>query len=249
MTEAGVGEPDATKHHAAPEKLLLLTGPKTKDRTTYRLKDGTEVRVAETHNVPDSTGFIVWDAAWCLARHLEKRAAHFAELVGTGTVAELGSGTGLSGLAAARVLPSAKVVLTDLGALLDRLARNVSLNPSVQHRVSSQELDWNWAPNAIREAACGLGPVRLVLASDCVWLADQVDAFVSVACALCPDTQRLLICQQRRSRMLEEALWGALEAAGFEDAAPKWSSEDGLIAIRELRRRAVYEGSRALCEK
>ena len=128
-------------------------------------------------------------------------------------------------------------------------ARNVSLNPSVQHRVSSQELDWNWAPNAIREAACGLGPVRLVLASDCVWLADQVDAFVSVACALCPDTQRLLICQQRRSRMLEEALWGALEAAGFEDAAPKWSSEDGLIAIRELRRRAVYEGSRALFEK
>ena len=100
MTEAGGGEPDATDHHA-PEKLLLLTGPKTKDRTTYRLEDGTEVRVAETHNVEQQTGFIVWDAAWCLARHLEKRAAHFADLVGTGTVAELGSGTGLSGLTAA----------------------------------------------------------------------------------------------------------------------------------------------------
>ena len=57
MTEAGGGEPDATDHHA-PEKLLLLTGPKTKDRTTYRLEDGTEVRVAETHNVEQQSGFI-----------------------------------------------------------------------------------------------------------------------------------------------------------------------------------------------
>ena len=139
------------------------------------------VFVRERSNVEDETGFIVWDAAVCLARRLESVSRRLSASVSGKAVVEVGSGTGLAGLAAAHVLPTASsVLLTDRESVLPQLVRNVELNPEVAHRTRALALDWSWTREAAARALESADPVGLVLASDRVWLKEQVRPFVAL---------------------------------------------------------------------
>ena len=67
-------------------------------------------------------------------------------------ILELGSGTGLVGIAAASIFPSASVLLTDLPAIIPNLSANVTLNreivmhahpPCARSTMAVQVLDWS----------------------------------------------------------------------------------------------------------
>ncbi|KAK3813065.1 MAG: putative methyltransferase-domain-containing protein [Benniella sp.] len=93
-------------------------------------------------------GSTIWDAGIVLAKYLERSLA--ATLAGSDTptlnILELGSGTGVVGLAAARMLSAmkrrGKVVLTDKENVVPLLQRNADRNKSEGIDIETRVLDW-----------------------------------------------------------------------------------------------------------
>lgn len=106
----------------------------------------------------DNLGLKTWGTAFTMAQRLEGLAAeHFPHILNdqtpSGRVLELGSGTGLVGIAAAAIwgLP---VLLTDLPEILPNLSHNALRNTEVVEgrggQVNSKVLDWK-DPSAFAE--------------------------------------------------------------------------------------------------
>ncbi|KAF9284913.1 Methyltransferase-like protein 21D [Mortierella alpina] len=94
-------------------------------------------------------GSTIWDAAIVLAKYLEKYdllTSAAAQPSQSLNILELGAGTGIVGLAAARILSSksvkASVVLTDKENCMPLLQRNIEKNPSDGIDVKAHILDW-----------------------------------------------------------------------------------------------------------
>jgi len=101
-------------------------------------------------------GGMVWDAAVLLSKFISKNRESFKSVK---RVVELGSGTGLCGLAVAYLLPQAEVVLTDNQPHVPLLQRNAELNGLPNVKV--EELDWFHPRN--------LGDFDMVIGSDIVY--------------------------------------------------------------------------------
>ncbi|KAF9968291.1 Methyltransferase-like protein 21D [Mortierella alpina] len=94
-------------------------------------------------------GSTIWDAAIVLAKYLERfdlLTSTAVQSSRTLNILELGAGTGIVGLAAARILSSksakASIVLTDKENCMPLLRRNIDKNPSHGVDVRAQMLDW-----------------------------------------------------------------------------------------------------------
>ncbi|KAF9960408.1 Methyltransferase-like protein 21D [Mortierella alpina] len=94
-------------------------------------------------------GSTIWDAAIVLAKYLERcelLTLAAAPSSRSFNILELGAGTGIVGLAAARILSSrgvkASIVLTDKENCMPLLQRNIEKNPSSDIDVKAQMLDW-----------------------------------------------------------------------------------------------------------
>jgi len=86
-------------------------------------------------------GLTVWDGAVVLAKYFEQKNEKHPELLKDATVLELGSGTGLVGIALAAL--GADVTITDLSTTIPILHKNVELNKSqCKHEVQVKELYW-----------------------------------------------------------------------------------------------------------
>ncbi|KAL0949853.1 hypothetical protein HGRIS_009887 [Hohenbuehelia grisea] len=83
----------------------------------------------------DGCGGVTWEAGEVLANYLVNRISS----VSGKNVVELGSGTGLVGLVAARL--GGQVWITDQAPMLDIMRRNVSVN-NLQSIVTVAQLDW-----------------------------------------------------------------------------------------------------------
>jgi len=153
------------------------------------------------------TGWAVWDGAVATAKHLEQGAAALKPLIAPPTVLELGSGTGLAGLAAAAAL-GLPTLLTDLPQVLPSLQRNVAANPSLAPLLAVAACDWT---DPAAGAQLG-GPFGLVIASDCVWVAELVAPLVATLVAVVGPTTRVLMAHQSRSARVDALLWGQLHA-------------------------------------
>lgn len=125
--------------------------------------EGKAVHIHESPNVISangSTGHRTWEAALALADflltspHVSTKQVH--------KVVELGAGTGLTGLVAARVLsPASRVILTDGDDLVvQNLRANIALNPSEDSKqeVTATRLLWGTDP--------AIPDTDLVLAAD-----------------------------------------------------------------------------------
>ncbi|KAF9099810.1 Methyltransferase-like protein 21D [Mortierella sp. AD031] len=106
-------------------------------------------------------GSTVWDTAIVLSKYFEKsnllttiatlaasksKPEHAITTTTSLNILELGSGTGLVGLAVARMLSatgqSARIVLTDKANVLPLLQRNMERNPSSGIQLEARVLDW-----------------------------------------------------------------------------------------------------------
>eukprot|EP00658_Telonema_sp_P-2_P062074 TRINITY_DN50733_c0_g1_i1.p1 TRINITY_DN50733_c0_g1~~TRINITY_DN50733_c0_g1_i1.p1 ORF type:complete len:241 (+),score=71.34 TRINITY_DN50733_c0_g1_i1:204-926(+) len=87
------------------------------------MDDGSVVRI-EQQDVEQDIGSCVWTCAIAMSKYLEHHYRGGA--LSQAQVIELGSGTGLVGIVAARM--GAHVVLTDLGRVVPRLELNIGLN-------------------------------------------------------------------------------------------------------------------------
>jgi hypothetical protein len=111
------------------------------------------------------TGTLVWPAAHVLVKYIEKRFGKTGELIGK-RVCDIGSGTGITGFAAA--LLGAEVVLTDQEHLLAFLRSNLllvcSMHPDIETRVTVSQYDWDVEPEKLLFGQ----PFDIILVSDCV---------------------------------------------------------------------------------
>lgn len=174
---------------------------------------GTAIVVQPEGNQGRGTGWSIWDGAVAAALHLELAAAVLTQQLSSPRVLELGSGTGLLGLAAAAAL-QLPVTVTDLPQVLPALQHNVALNARVAPLVQVQACDWLHPP---RDASQLGGPFGLVLAADCVWLEELVRPFVRTLQAVCSPGTQVLMAHQSRSRRVDELLFGVLEQAYLVD--------------------------------
>ena len=116
----------------------------------------------------------VWPAAYELAAHLEAEGT-----VRGVNVLELGAGTGLAGLAAAKALGASAVTLTDLSENLPLLERNVALPPRSAAPIRAVALDW-LAPDLPPD----LGAYDVVIVADCVFWPSLFDPLLDTIARL-----------------------------------------------------------------
>lgn len=124
------------------------------------------------------TGSWLWGSALILSEWMASLGSLTFNFEGK-TVLELGAGTGLPGLTAAR-LGSSRVVLTDIGPLLNGLKKNVEVN-GLGDRVEVSELVWG----SDGEWPSQLGEVDLVLMSDVFFDAAEMAALAKTLRRVC----------------------------------------------------------------
>lgn len=172
------------------------------------------------------TAWSVWDGAVALAKYLES-SRHTVPNTSTSTelidqackvtqikpsrILELGSGTGLAGLAAAAVF-RVPVILTDLPEALPALHRNVQANQGLASLVTVTACDWNrpqdWENGIINENK----PFDLILVADCVWVDHLVEPLVhSLRLLATPEETIILLSHQPRSARVDDKLFALLE--------------------------------------
>ncbi|ORY15759.1 hypothetical protein BCR34DRAFT_622762 [Clohesyomyces aquaticus] len=157
-----------------------------------------DLAIHEPGLTADNLGLKTWAASYLLAKRLHKLGISKEQSVQSPQVLELGSGTGLVGLAMAGL--GADVILTDLPSIHPNLARNILQNREViaQNHGSARSgiLDWT-NPTSFRvfsqESPDGEGvsistekKFPLILAADSLyspdhprWLVDTIDMWLS----------------------------------------------------------------------
>lgn len=175
----------------------------------------------------------VWAVGRLAAWAMQRPAMH--QWLEDRHVLELGSGTGISGISAARVGAST-VILSDRQPTLDLLRQNIARNARWYKKhnkqrsiVSLQAIALNWFDVA---AALPLPhPVDTLLASDVLFNEAVQDSFVHGICDLWPLLEpplhsrnsatlarspvQLLMIEIERSKMLLERAMALFKAAGF----------------------------------
>merc|ERR1719247_1623646 len=119
------------------------------------------------------SGARVWPSGEALARVLEGQS-----LIGK-RVVELGAGTGVAGLAAAR--QGADVVVTDLPEMIPLLSANIRAN-SLSARAQAMPLHWGDAYDV--EAALEHGPFDMVIGTDILYAPERFDLLLDTIVAL-----------------------------------------------------------------
>eukprot|EP00467_Chlorarachnion_reptans_P002599 CAMPEP_0114520848 /NCGR_PEP_ID=MMETSP0109-20121206/19852_1 /TAXON_ID=29199 /ORGANISM="Chlorarachnion reptans, Strain CCCM449" /LENGTH=305 /DNA_ID=CAMNT_0001701875 /DNA_START=210 /DNA_END=1124 /DNA_ORIENTATION=- len=172
----------------------------------------------------DGTGYVIWDGSVVHAKYLEHSIS--SELKGA-KVLELGSGTGLVGLAAS--LLGAEVWITDLPYTLPNMKKNVERNAkSIEAKggaIHAVALDWKKPEDALEYIP--LKSIDFVLASDVVWVEWLVSPLVKTLNFIARLNHRkdgkserrgprFLVAHQTRSTATDKHLWDELKKNSFE---------------------------------
>ncbi|KAJ3488624.1 hypothetical protein NLJ89_g11597 [Agrocybe chaxingu] len=134
-------------------------------------------------------GGLAWPAGQILASYLvQKGPGH----VKNKNILELGSGTGLVGLAVG-VFPETKVWITDQAPLLDIMKCNVSLN-NLKATATVAELNWG---SSIPE---NIPRPDIILAADCVYFEPAFPLLVQTLSDLSDASTYILFCYKKRRK-------------------------------------------------
>lgn len=147
------------------------------------------------------------------------------------SVLELGSGTGLVGLYAAKAMPSVRVVLTDVDEHVALLAANIKLN-GLEGRVAAEPIDWRSEADLSRLEAASYD---VVVATDCAYEAQLHGPLVDALARACREPSQLALVGVTKSDT-DLSFFERLEAAGFEYALLK-PPRDSYFGLFRVRRR------------
>mmetsp|Transcript_49607 Transcript_49607/g.124737 ORF Transcript_49607/g.124737 Transcript_49607/m.124737 type:complete len:234 (-) Transcript_49607:84-785(-) len=194
----------------------------------------------------DTTGGIVWNAAYVVLRSLEESLDSIDW--STKTVVDLGSGTGVLGIAL--TVLGAKVFLTDLPEQLDLIQTNVLKNCTEEERTRAQVLPLTWG-ESLEPFVGGGQRVDYVVCSDLLFCAIRVGCEDSLfecitgltsrdACGSVAPPSKVLFCYQERiARPEEEFLRRCQQVFSVEettnlcmdDFQPGEDDEDGIESL------------------
>ncbi|KAJ2310770.1 hypothetical protein IWW54_003011, partial [Coemansia sp. RSA 2705] len=176
-------------------------------------------------------GATVWDAGLVLAKYLDRQTAEGRLDLAGKTVLELGAGTGIVGIALARLQPQSTVVLTDKQELVPLLERNIALNGA--QNASAQRLDWTEAD--------GIGCTPdVILVSDGIWARDLHQPLADVLQHTAGADTRVLLAYETRA-FADEAEFIALWSRHFRFRDIKPADQHPLVQSEDIY---VFEGWR-----
>lgn len=146
------------------------------DSSSARDDDSLEIVIHEPALTEDNLGLKTWAASYLLAKRLTLLRATLSHHIGVDQILELGSGTGLVGMAAAAIF-STHVVLTDLPEIVENLELNLRANEtSIADGGGSAEtavLDWCHPSNLCTATSVGSRP-RPVNSFPLILVADPI---------------------------------------------------------------------------
>ncbi|WVF68137.1 hypothetical protein IAT40_002900 [Kwoniella sp. CBS 6097] len=184
------------------EALAPPRPPTTKDEEeTHVQVVGLDRDVRLKVDAGPGCGGIAWPAGEVLSRYIAYRHSIDPSKLRNKKIIELGSGTGLVGIVAGMLEPSAEVWVTDQEILLNLMAVNVELNlpsTSTGRNVHIAELNWGEdIKSSIPVEAC-----ELVLAADCVYFEPAFPLLVRTLCDLAPLGKdiEILFCWKKRRK-------------------------------------------------
>ncbi|KAG0304186.1 Methyltransferase-like protein 21D [Dissophora globulifera] len=204
-------------------------------------------------------GSTIWDAAIVLSKYLEKSA--LISLTSSASrpinVLELGSGTGIVGLAVARILSDnrvmagSRVVLTDKDNVLPLLQRNVEKNASAGISIEARILDWE-AVSGVRAPGSSVEATRekvdaisdsiprvtyedivnvdwdLVIVSDCIWVPELYGSLIgAINTIISPRDKTQLVVAFEKRNFSEEMEFFAMLGKTFRFRDIKPEEQDG----------------------
>lgn len=190
----------------------------------------TTVYISEPSGVSsENLSLSTWGASFILANHLHKITLPSALAVMRPKILELGAGTGLVGLSAA-VFWRAKVILTDLPAILPGLEANISLNRTLLDQndspVEAGSLDWTSPKKIVLSTSeeitveKDISKYHVILAADTIYDEDHPELLcTTIAEWLAPGPDsRVILCYPLRMAYIDHIrdFWERMEAAGLE---------------------------------
>ncbi|KAL1612769.1 hypothetical protein SLS60_000998 [Paraconiothyrium brasiliense] len=226
-------------------------------RFTIPSRDGSfELKIHEPALTGDDLGLKTWAASYLLAKRLHLFDLIRPEQGAKAKVLELGSGTGLVGLAMAGL--GADVVLTDLPSIYTNLARNAKTNaPIVEENrgtIRTGVLDWT-SPHSCTLFPADVGDTNsdgetlsekfpLVLAADSLYSPDHPEMLVNtIAAWLSEDMDSRVIVEfpyraaylpeiaefRKQMTMIGLQILDEGEEKGFDDWGDASKGEDALV--------------------
>lgn len=162
-----------------------------------------------------ATGATVWDAGVVLAEWIGSRPPPLAARAG-GTVLDLGSGTGVVGLAAAASGAYRRVVLTDLLSVVPLLEANAHANSDAL-RADVHVLPLRWGCADDEERVRALGPYDVVVGGDLLYRPQVVQPLLAALSAVCsPQTVIVLAASMLHSPETLRLFSSSARARGFD---------------------------------
>jgi len=141
---------------------------------SFKISDNLTLNLHEPSLTEDNLGLKTWTSSLLLSRRLAALSKHVP--AGRPRILELGSGTGLVGLAAASTWQDSvsEVMLTDLPEIVPNLQKNIELNQHLLRggtpRVHSRVLDWSDVSDVPKSAD---EAYAVILAADPIYSAEH----------------------------------------------------------------------------
>ena len=186
-----------------------------------------DVQIAEPALRAEGLSLQTWTSSFILASLLHKLDIDLSQCNKVIPVLELGAGTGLVGLTAARVWGTS-VILTDLAPIVPGLAGNIALNTGHGHPEAATaecgSLDWK-RPQELqvsqgRSYSATRDKAQIILAADTVYSEEHPELLSAVILqwlAPGPDSRAILTYPLRVAYLDQiRELWETLERGGLE---------------------------------
>lgn len=151
-------------------------------------------------------GGSIWTSGLALVDYLERYRTQHLELFQDATIVELGSGTGLVGLAVSEIFQPKTTYLTDMASYLPGLKQNAERSRSKKIQVS--ELNWE-TPQAFKSSS----PIDIILGTDVAYLVELYEPLVSTLNHLIGSTTVAILGINRIDTNLD--FFRMLESAGL----------------------------------
>jgi len=195
------------------------------------------------------TAGTVWDAGIVLAAHVFEKYQCGTQKSDVSAVRclDLGSGTGIVGIAAAASGSFSRVVLTDLPSVTPLLERNAASNqPNLPSTVQLETVPMRWDDDGDLRRVASLGPFHLIVGGDLLYRPQVVQPLLHALSALTTrNTIALLAASLQHSPETIRLFKHTAAAAGFyvelldreEQSAVARSDEVRMLRVTRKKKR------------
>lgn len=174
--------------------------------TTYEYSASVSVDTDPSGELKAGTGATVWDSSLVLLKYLEQQYQKATSQSEGLRILDIGSGTGIVGIALASLLPNSKVVCTDKANVMPLLKHNI-LKSNLSN-IEAVLLDWQDKSTAINFMNA-MTKFDIVVMSDTITWPELYDGLVETLNTVCDSQTKLIFSHESRNFGVEAGFYGS----------------------------------------